>query len=126
MRALGERLGKLRELAEDNATVPFGVRDVLAILLIGGLGCQRESGQAAIVVSANFCIAAEKAYEGHFVLVHDCLRLLNFPILIGSHRAEPSEWARLPRPKGCILGGARKKFARRFVPLVANLFWEEP
>src|SRR6202162_2392839 len=40
MRALGERLGELRELAEDYATVPFGVRDVLAILLIGGLGCQ--------------------------------------------------------------------------------------
>src|SRR5258708_40200615 len=44
MRALGERLSELRELAEDNATVPFGVRNVLAILLIGGLGCQRESG----------------------------------------------------------------------------------
>src|SRR5208282_3683695 len=39
MRALGERLGELCELAEDDATVPFGVRNVLAILLVGGLGC---------------------------------------------------------------------------------------
>ena len=42
MCALGERLGELRELAEDDATVPFGVRDVLVVLLVGGLGCQRE------------------------------------------------------------------------------------
>jgi hypothetical protein len=39
MRALTERLGELRELAEDDATVPFGVRDLLVILLIGGLRC---------------------------------------------------------------------------------------
>ena len=57
MSALLERGGELSELAEDNATVPFGVLDVLAILLVGGLGCQRESGEAAVVVGANFCIA---------------------------------------------------------------------
>jgi hypothetical protein len=73
MRTLGERLGELRELAEDDATVPFGVRDVLAILLIGGLGCQRERGQAAIVIGANFWVAADKADEGYFVLVHNCV-----------------------------------------------------
>ena len=33
MCALGERLGELRELAEDHATVPFGVRDVLVSFL---------------------------------------------------------------------------------------------
>src|SRR5713101_8281886 len=71
MRALGERLGELRELAEDDATVPFGVRNVLAILLIGGLGCQRESGQAAIVIRVGFCITADKADQGYFVLVHN-------------------------------------------------------
>src|SRR5216683_1959050 len=71
MRALGERLGELRELAEDDATVPFGVRNVLAILLIGGLGCQRESGQAAIVIRVGFCVTADKADEGYFVLVHN-------------------------------------------------------
>jgi len=43
MRSFGECLGELRELAENDATVPFGVRDVLIVLLIGGLGCQRES-----------------------------------------------------------------------------------
>ena len=37
MCTFGERFGELRELAEDDATVPFGVRDVLAILLVGGL-----------------------------------------------------------------------------------------
>jgi hypothetical protein len=64
MCALGERLGELRELAEDDATVPFGVRDVLVVLLVGGLGCQREGGKAAVVGGASFCIAAEKADEG--------------------------------------------------------------
>src|ERR1039457_4808255 len=58
MCALGERLGELRELAEDDATVPFGVRDVLVVLLVGGLGCQREGGKAAVVGGASFCIAA--------------------------------------------------------------------
>src|SRR6202161_694831 len=94
MCALGERLGELRELAEDDATVPFGVRDVLAILLVGRLGCQRKSGDAEVrAVGARFCVAAQEADEGYFVLVHDCLRLLNFPILIG---APKSEWAMLP------------------------------
>src|SRR5258708_6784920 len=94
MSALGERLGELRELAEDDATVPFGVRDVLAILLVGGLGCQREGGDAEVrAVGASFCVAAEEADEGYFVLVHDCLRLLNLPILVG---ALLSEWAVLP------------------------------
>jgi hypothetical protein len=31
--------------------------------------------------------------------------LLNFPILLGSHRAKPSEWARLPSAKPRFLGG---------------------
>jgi hypothetical protein len=70
MCALGEGLGELRQLAEDDATVPFGVRDVFAILLVGGLGCQREGCEAAVVVGANFCVVAEKADEGYFVLVH--------------------------------------------------------
>src|SRR5215469_6985575 len=34
-----------------------------------------------------------------------CLRLSNFPILLGSHRAKPSEWARLPSAKSRFLGG---------------------
>src|SRR5208282_1601414 len=71
MCALGERLGELRELAEDDATVPFGVRDVLVVLLVGGLGCQRECREAAVVGGANFWVAAEKADERYFVLVHD-------------------------------------------------------
>ena len=45
-------------------TVPFGVRDVIAVFLVGGLGCQRECGEAAVVVGANFCVAAEEADEG--------------------------------------------------------------
>src|ERR1700691_6002109 len=65
MRALDERLGELRELAEDNATMPFGVRDVVVILLIGGLGRQRESGEAAIVVGVDFWVAAEESDEGY-------------------------------------------------------------
>src|ERR1039457_6782225 len=90
MCALGERLGELRELAEDDATMPFGVRDVLAILLVGGLGCQRKRGDAEVgAVGSGFCIATEEADEGYFFLVYDCLRLLNLPILVG---APLSEW----------------------------------
>ena len=64
MCALGERLGELRELAEDDATVPLGVRDVLAILLVGGLGCQRKGGDAEVsAVGTGFCVAAEEADE---------------------------------------------------------------
>ena len=40
MSALLERGGELAELAEDDATVPFGVLDVLAVLLVRGLGCK--------------------------------------------------------------------------------------
>ena len=40
MSALLERGGELSELAEDDATVPFGVLDVLPVLLVGALGCQ--------------------------------------------------------------------------------------
>ena len=71
MCALGERLGELRKLAEDYATVPFGVRDVLVVLLVGGLGCQRECREAAVVAGANLWVAAEKADEGYFVLVYE-------------------------------------------------------
>ena len=82
MSALLQRAGELTELAEDHATVPFGVRDVLAVLLVGTLGCQRESGEAAVVVGANFCVVAEEADEGDFVLVHGGdLRYVEFPDL---------------------------------------------
>ncbi len=42
MSALLERGSELAELAEDNAAVPFRVLDVLAVFLVGGLGCQRQ------------------------------------------------------------------------------------
>ena len=42
----------------------------LPSFLVGGLGCQRESGEAAVVVGANFGVAAEEADEGGFVLIH--------------------------------------------------------
>ena len=120
-----------RELAEDHATVPFGVRDVLAVLLVGTLGCQRECGEAAVVVGANFCVVAEEADEGDFVLVHGGdLRLLNFPILLGSLISEvgpapkcqgvlswrgPEEVcaAHLPRVYKLVLGGTETLKGRR-------------
>ena len=106
MCTLGERFGELRELAEDDATVPFGVRDVLAILLVGGLGCQRKRGDAEIrAVGTRFWVAAEEADESYFVLIHDCLRLLNFPILIG---APLSEWAMLPSAEALHLRRLRR------------------
>src|SRR5277367_538921 len=54
VRPLLEGAGELRKLSENDATVPFGVRDVFAVFLVGRLGCQRECGEAAIVVGANF------------------------------------------------------------------------
>src|ERR1700732_2705130 len=111
MRTLGKCFCELRELAEDDATVPFGVRDVLAILLIGGFGCQREGGDTEVrAIGTGFCVAAEKADEGYFVLVHDCLRLLNFPILIG---APKSEWAMLPSGRSSAFAEAPEKSFRR-------------
>src|SRR5208283_4477101 len=106
MCAFGERLGELRELAEDYATMPFGVRDVLAILLVGGLGCQRKSGEAEVcAVGASFWVAAEKADEGYFGLVHDrCSCWWIFPLLIGLHRGELSEWGRVPSGEGLLSG----------------------
>src|ERR1700681_535665 len=106
MCTLGERLGELRELAENDATVPFGVRDVLAVLLKGGLGGQRKRGDAEVrAVGTRFWVAAEEADESYFVLVHDCLRLLNFPILIG---ALFSEWAMLPSAEALHLRRLRR------------------
>ena len=71
--ALGQRSSEFGELAEDDATVPLGLRDVLAALLVlvGGLRRQREGGKAAVVGGANFCITAEESDEVDFVLVHD-------------------------------------------------------
>ena len=128
MSALLQRASELGELlAEDHATVPFGVRDVLAVLFVGALGCQRESGEAAVVVGANFCVVAEEADEGDFVLVHGGdLRFVVFPVSCSGHIHNVSEWARLPSAKECFLGGARKKFVRRFCRAFTNFFWEEP
>jgi hypothetical protein len=81
VRALLERAGELGKLAEDYATVPFGVRNVLAILLVRGFGCQRKSGDAAVVVGADFSIAAEEADEIYFVLIHDVSPFVEFPDL---------------------------------------------
>src|SRR5450631_4068764 len=97
---------EFRELAEDDAAVPFRVRDVLAILFVGGLGCQRKSSDAEIrAVGTPFWVAAEEADESYFVLIHDCLRLLNFPILIG---APLSEWAMLPSAEALHLRRLRR------------------
>src|SRR5271155_2903604 len=51
---------------------------------------------------------------------------LNFPYPARVTLREASEWARLPSAKECFLGGARKKFERCSLPLLTNLFWEEP
>src|SRR5580704_18714618 len=127
MCALGERLGELRELAEDDATVPFGVRDVLVVLLVGGLGCQRECGEAAVVGGANFWVAAEKADEGYFVLVHERSPFLEFARCCSGHTGRSlASGPGYQVPKVCFLGGARKKFERRSLPWFSNLFWEEP
>ena len=108
MSALGERAGELPKPAEHNATMPLGVRDVLAALLVlvGGLGGDLEGREAAVVGGVNFCVVAEEADEGYFVLIHDGVSVFEFPILLGSHRAEPSERPQLPSAKLCIYGGS--------------------
>jgi hypothetical protein len=86
MSALLERAGELSELAESDATVPLGMFDVLAVLFVRALGCQREGGQAAVIVGANLCVVAEEADEGNFVLVHDgVLRFVEFPVSCSGH-----------------------------------------
>src|SRR5579863_1280277 len=86
MRALLERGGELSELAEDNAAVPFRVLDVLAVFLVRGLGCERQSGEAAVVVGTNFGIAAKEADEGDVVVIHGGdLRFVEFPVSCSGH-----------------------------------------
>src|SRR6202042_2278148 len=79
VRALLERAGEIGELSKDDATMPLGVRNILAILLVRRLGCQRESCDAAVVVSADLSIVAEEADEIYFVLVHGDTPFWNFP-----------------------------------------------
>src|SRR5580658_10796489 len=104
MSALLERAGELRELvAEDHATVPFGLRDVLAVLLVGALGCQRESGEAAVVVGANLCVVAEEADEGDFVLVHGGdLRFVEFPVSCSGHPSRSERVGPAPKCQGVL------------------------
>src|ERR1700761_8465852 len=105
--ALLERSGKLSELPEDDALVPFGVLNPLAILLVGGLGCEGETSEAAVAVGANFCVVAEEADELNVVLVHDgALRFVDFPYPARVTHSEASECARLPSAKLCIYGGS--------------------
>jgi hypothetical protein len=37
--------------------------------------------------------------------------LLNFPILLGSHKAKPREWSGSQAPKLCIYGGSGEIFS---------------
>ena len=69
MCALGERLRELRKLPEDHATVPFGVRDVLLVLLVGGLGCQRECREAGLLLVRTSGVAAEEDDIGRALLL---------------------------------------------------------
>src|SRR5208337_5370301 len=106
VRALLEGGRELSELAEDDAAMPFGLRDVLAglFILIGSLGGDRESGELLVVLAgANFGIVAEEAHEGRFVLVHDRVSVFEFPNCSGHTWAKPCKWARLPSAKPCFL-----------------------
>src|SRR5579871_5282921 len=101
MRALLERGGKFSRLAEDDATVPFGVLDVLALFLVGRLGCQGESGKAAVVVGANFGIAAEESDESDSVLVHGGdLRFVEFPVSCSGHPSRSERVGPAPKRQG--------------------------
>ena len=62
VRALLERGRELAELAEDDAAMPFGVRDVLAglFVLVRGLGGDGEGGELLVVLAGtNFGVAAQ-------------------------------------------------------------------
>src|ERR1700683_409519 len=126
--ALLERAGELAELAENDATVPFGMRDVLAVLLVRALGGERQRGEAAVVVGANLCVVAEEADEGDFVLVHDGdLRFVEFPVSCSGHtRRSLASGPGSQVPKVCFLGGARRSLRGVLCRLFANLFREEP
>src|SRR6266404_4060134 len=73
MRALLERAGKLAELSPHDDAVPFGVRDVLArlLVLVGTLGGERQDGVGRLVLGGSrFRVFAGKADERNSVLVH--------------------------------------------------------
>jgi hypothetical protein len=77
MRAFGQHFGELRELPEDDTTVPLDVRYVLAAVLVlkRRLCSKRERGKATVLGGANFWVAAEKTYKSDFVLVHESVSL---------------------------------------------------
>ena len=128
MCALGERLGELRELAEDDATVPFGVRDVLAVLLVGGLGCQRESRDAAVCVLVRTSgLLPRKPMRVTLFWYMRVSPFVEFARCCSGHTGRSlASGPGSQVPKVCFLGGARKKFERRSLPWFSNLFWEEP
>jgi hypothetical protein len=51
--AVNRRQANTSYSARRQRLCPFGVRDVLPVFLVGTLGCQRESGEAAVIVGAN-------------------------------------------------------------------------
>jgi hypothetical protein len=108
MSALLELGGEVSQLPKDDKVMPLGTLNVLAgLFVLAGLRCGKAKGDELLVVfvGANDRIAAEEAHEFYFVLVHFVSPFLNFPILLGSHRAKPSEWGRLPSAKRLLFGG---------------------
>jgi signal transduction histidine kinase len=107
VRALFELRGGFHQRAEDDAAVPFDEPRILAFLVLEASGsCHRERGERAVVLGVGLGIIAEVADEDCEVRLHDRVSVFEIPNLLGSHRAEPSEWARLPSAKLCIYGGS--------------------
>ena len=112
-RALFELSGCFSARAEDDAAVPFGERRVLSVLVLEASGSRhRKRGKGAAILGVGLGAIAEVADEDCEVRVHDCVSVLKFPNLLGSHRAEPSEWAMLPSAEALHLRKVRKIYLR--------------
>ena len=102
--ALLERGGKLAELAENDAAVPLGVRDVFAVLLVGGLGCEREGGELRLLLVRTSASLPRKPMRMTLFWYMVVFSVFEFPYLARVTPGEASEWARLPSAKEPAFG----------------------
>jgi len=72
-------VSQLRELAEDNATVP-SVCAMYFRLLVGGLGCQREVVKLRSLLLRTSGLLPRKPI-GYFVLVHHGVSFVDSPVV---------------------------------------------
>ena len=105
--SLGDRRGKLAQLAPHDAAVPFGAEFPFAVVIFPGrLGRERKDGVAEVVPGvSNFGVSAEEANGSDAVLTH-ALFLHFCPVLLKMKGPAPKDEGRFSW--GCREPGVRR------------------